>query len=97
MNELFNLKIRELTCLKKNFQILDNGALIELNENGTINIIGCEKCYMILPTQDHKGYSLPTGRLMNYSEIFNTVADNILLNCWFCPHCNRLFKELMIK
>lgn len=95
-NLLFDLKIKELTLLKKDFQIIDNNVIV-LKDNGII-ILGCRDCYMVSPTSTQSGYKIPAGNLVNFYEKLkeaNNLPKEIAINCWMCPKCGRLFKELI--
>jgi hypothetical protein len=95
MNYSFDLKIKELKALKKNF-ILHEDILV-LNENG-FELIGCRDCYMQSPTPNNNGFKLEAGDLINYYEKFKegcTIPKEVAINIWMCPRCNRVFRELM--
>lgn len=94
-NHLFNLKVKELTLLKKQFKVIDN--VLVITENG-YEVLGCVECYMVNPVATTNGYSIPAGELINFYEKLSEVNNlpiEIAINCWMCPFCGRLFKELI--
>jgi hypothetical protein len=94
-NILFDLKIKELSALKKDFKVIDD--ILFLFEKD-VKLIGCDLCYMKKPLADISGYSIEAGELVNYYEKFKedcTVPKEVAINVWLCPKCNRVFQELM--
>jgi len=97
MNSLFELKKRELSALKVNFQIIQDKVLV-IEENGKKVLIGCEDCYKINPTASATGYGVEVGALVNYYERFkeqSSIPTEVAINCWLCPTCGRPFLELL--
>jgi hypothetical protein len=96
-NTLFDLKIKELELLDKNFKLF-NDTILVVFDNNIPNVIGCRECYLQDPIPTQSGFKIGIGELINYYEKFNemiTVPAEIAINCWLCPICYRLFKELI--
>ncbi len=94
--DLFELKIKELKALKKEYH-LDNDILF-MKEKDNVYLLGCKFCYLKKPEPTFEGYRIEAGNLVNYYEKFLdqcTVPKEIAVNAWLCPHCSRLFKELL--
>lgn len=97
INTLFDLKIKELEILNKEFEVKDD-ILIIYDKHPII--LGCKHCYMVKPISTKNGYEIDKGKLINYYEKFKdecTLPKQIAINCWLCPVCFRLFKELLPK
>jgi hypothetical protein len=95
-NYLFELKIKELKSLKQKFVLTDNFVLIV--EDKYPVVLGCKACYMVTPTSTQSGYTIPAGNLINYNEKYkehSSVPGEVAINCWLCPVCSRLFRELL--
>lgn len=94
-NLLFDLKIKELTALKKTFEV-KNDILIVLEK--TPVVLGCRACYMVQAEPTINGFAIEAGFLINYYEKFKescTAPKEIAMNIWLCPVCNRVFRELV--
>jgi hypothetical protein len=94
-NYLFDLKVKELKALNKKFEIIDD--ILVLLEDQPV-VIGCKECYLVKPEQTQSGYKIPTGYLINFYEKYKGSCGSppeVLMNCWLCPKCGRLFKELL--
>ena len=96
MNKLLELKIRELSLLKKDFEFIND--ILYLNDKNKI-VLGCILCYATTPIAESDGYSIPAGKLVNLREKHNelNIPIEISSNCWLCPKCGRLFQELLPK
>ena len=95
-NFLFDLKIKELQALKQKFEIHDD--ILILHQDKQIVALGCRLCYMKKPNSNMNGFEIEGGELINYYEKYKedcTVPVEIAINCWLCPKCGRLFKELL--
>jgi hypothetical protein len=95
-NFLFDLKIKELKCLNKKY-IIENDTLYEFFKDNLV-LVGCVNCYMVQPEITNDGYKIPAGDLINYYEKFNEMVScpvEIARNCWLCPHCSNVFKNLI--
>jgi len=95
-NYLFDLKIKELNALNEKYFIKDDMLVIYYKDSPVL--LGCKYCYMIKAEITNNGYKIPVGDLVNYYEKFKeaiTCPEEIARNCWLCPHCMRLFKELI--
>lgn len=96
MNDLFELKIKELKCLNKKFD-LHKGILIVYEKNYPV-VLGCDICYMKKPIATISGYKIDGGELVNFYEKYKehcTIPVEMAINCWLCSKCGRLFKELL--
>ena len=97
MNRLLNLKIRELSALKQNFEFIDEKFLI-VEERGMKTILGCVDCYGEKPEPTKNGYKIKTGNLINLGEKytdFGKVSKDVANNLWLCPTCSRPFMEIL--
>jgi hypothetical protein len=92
-NIFFELKIKELKALNKKFKLIEDCLILEENSE----LLGCIHCYMVQPEPTYLGFQIPKGNLINAIEKHSvqTVPKEIAINCWLCPHCGRLFKELL--
>lgn len=102
MNDLFELKIRELKALNTKHQLMkleDYSMLFTLDESNVMSLLGCDHCYMMEAIPIIGGYSLPNGRkLSQLSKMFeesNMPHGDESENIWLCPCCQRVFKELI--
>lgn len=96
MNTLFELKIKELKLMKKKYQIFND--ILILLENQYPEILGCKYCYQITPQSTQSGFIIENKHLINYYNQYKincTIPKDIAINCWLCPFCGRLFKELI--
>ena len=96
-NYLFDLKIRELQLLNKNFELLNDGILLIFEKNAAI-LMGCKNCYQVMPIATESGFKIDAGDLINYFNkygSFSTLPPEIAIKCWLCPCCGRLFRELL--
>jgi len=95
-NYLFELKTKELDALGANYQLL-NDILVVFDKYPVV--LGCRSCYMVVPTPTQSGYKIPAGDLINYNEKYKdeqcSLPSEVSRNCWLCPKCNRVFKELL--
>ncbi len=94
--DLFELKIKELQLLKKEYYL--NNDILYIKDRGQVSLIGCRFCYMQTPEATFDGYQIEAGKLVNYYEKFLnecTVEKEIAINTWMCPHCFRIFLELL--
>jgi hypothetical protein len=99
-NFIFELKVKELDVLKKNYKLQDD-ILFLMGEQ--IQILGCKHCYKVQAEATPDGYRIPFGYLINLKEKleqenqlehYNHSPNEVVSNCWLCPHCFRLFDEL---
>ncbi len=92
-NTLFELKIKELSLLNKKFKVVDDCLVLE----DTLELLGCKFCYMVKPEPTYNGFKIPKGNLINATEkeSAQSVPMEVAINCWLCPHCGRLFQELL--
>jgi hypothetical protein len=92
-NILFELKIKELKLLNKKFKVIEDCLVIE----DGLQFLGCRFCYMVKPEPTRTGFKIPKGNLINAfeSKTQQALPREVLINCWLCPHCGRLFQELL--
>ena len=92
-NFLFELKIKELKLLNKKYEVIED-CLVLIEDKV---LLGCKHCYIVKPEPTFDGYKIPKGNLINAIEKQSelTIPKEVAINCWFCPHCNRLFQELL--
>jgi len=106
MNALFELKIRELNALGKEFYLENqenHSKLFEVSIDKTgkkLIFLGCEKCYLVIPKATKEGYSLPNGdTLVNLYSFKNekdyNIPKELALNIWLCPYCKKVFNDLI--
>jgi uncharacterized protein with PIN domain len=84
-NFLFELKIKELKLLNKKYKVIEDCLVLT------------EDKVLLKPEPTFDGYKIPKGNLINAIEKQSelTIPKEVAINCWFCPHCNRLFQELL--
>ena len=88
-NYLFDLKIKELTLLSVDHQVIDD-ILVVLNPRPTL--IGCKLCYLANPENNQ----INGINLINYYEEYKekcTVPSHIASQCWLCPKCGFVFNS----
>jgi hypothetical protein len=92
-NVLFDLKIKELTLLNKKFKVIEDCLVME----DTLELLGCRFCYMVKPEPTRKGFKIPKGDLINsFNDLKEkTLPTEMMINCWLCPYCGKLFQELL--
>ena len=95
-NFLFDLKIRELELLNKNFTI--NNDILIINEKQPV-LIGCRLCYLVTPIATIDGYEINGRKLINHYEKFGNlgVPSEIANKIWMCPMCFCPVKSLIPK
>jgi|688.fasta_scaffold00302_34 hypothetical protein len=96
-NYLFELKIKEFEALNKSYKLIED---ILFSGENYLEVVGCVHCYRITPEATIDGYKIPKGNLLNLYECYSQEAfeaKEVALNSWLCPHCGRLFKELLPK
>ena len=102
MNDLFELKIRELQALNTKHQLMkleDYSMLFILDKHNMMTLLGCNHCYMTDAIPIVGGYSLPNGKklsqLSKLFELSNMPYSDSSENIWLCPYCQRVFQELI--
>ena len=92
-NVSFNLKIKEFQLASVDFALVND---ILYNKDSK-ELLGCKFCYNITPEPIIDGFRIPLGNLINVLEAYPDYKgpDEIKMNMWLCPHCNKLFQELL--
>jgi hypothetical protein len=83
-------------CL--DFDVKNKIAILKL-EKGFL-ILGCELCLTNKIEQDYRGdLFIGSRKLKNGREKpeLLSLPNEVLNNFWMCPHCEKPFKERMIK